>query len=636
VDKLDVIQVAAAKGVSQSKVASAIRPLLPPTAQARTSEAQVQEESEGTSEFLTFLRTALLAFAGIALFVGSFVIANTLSITIAQRMRELATLRTLGASRRQVLGSVLLEAVVVGLLASIVGLVVGLGLAKGLNTLFAQFGIELPQAGLVVAPRTILISVLVGVTVTVLASLRPALRATRIAPITAVREGATLPPARLARFGLATSLAVLGLSIAVLAFSVFAGGLSTAVRLLSLGGGCLLLFVGVTLLAPRVVRPIASVVGWPAARFGGAAGKLAPARTATTAAALMIGLALVTFVAMFAQGIRKPFEEAVDTLFVGDYALIGDEAFAPIAPDAGDAAGRAEGAGVVSGVREGDGRAFGDDVLVTAVDRNAPRVLQFDWLQGSDAVPAELGWRGAFVKDKYAEDHNLSVGDPIRLQTPTGKLLRLKILGVFDEPSGGSPFGEVTISTQAFDAVYQQPTNVMTFVNMSGGVSDANTARLDAAVKSFPDVNVVTAGEFKKAAEGPINDLLNMLYVLLGLSVIVSVFGIVNTLVLTVFERTRELGMLRAVGMTRRQVRRMIRQESIVTSLIGATLGIVVGAFLAFLVTRALEDQGIVFAVPFGSLAAFVAVAILVGFLAAILPARRAARLNVLRALQYE
>jgi len=177
---------------------------------------------------------------------------------------------------------------------------------------------------------------------------------------------------------------------------------------------------------------------------------------------------------------------------------------------------------------------------------------------------------------------------------------------------------------------------VMTFVNMSGGVSDANTARLDAAVKSFPDVNVVTAGEFKKAAEGPINDLLNMLYVLLGLSVVVSVFGIVNTLVLTVFERTRELGMLRAVGMTRRQVRRMIRQESIVTSLIGATLGIVVGAFLAFLVTRALKDQGIVFAVPFGSLAAFVVVAILVGFLAAILPARRAARLNVLRALQYE
>ncbi|HEV8249385.1 MAG TPA: FtsX-like permease family protein [Gaiellaceae bacterium] len=641
--KLDVIRVAASPGVSPSELVQAIRPLMPETAQVRSSAAQVQEETDAVGEFLGFLRTALLAFAGIALFVGSFVIANTLSITIAQRMRELATLRTLGASRRQVLGSVLLEALVLGLIASVIGLALGLGLAQGLNALFAQFGIDLPETGTVLAARTVVVSLLVGVIVTVLASLRPALRATRIAPIAAVREGATLPPGRFARFGPVTSLAVIGLSVALLAFGVFAGGLATSTRLLSLGAGCLMLFVGVALIASRLVRPLALAVGWPAAKLGGAAGVLArensmrnPARTAATAAALMIGLALVTFVAIFAQGIKKPFDDAVDRLFVADYALIGDEAFSPTAPAAGEAAAGASGAEVVSGVREGEGRAFGKDILVTAVDRNATKVLAFDWIAGSDDVPAALGRTGAFVKDKYAKERGLSIGSRMQLKVPTGEILRLNVLGVFDEPTGGSPFGEVTISTATFDSVYQQPTNVMTFVNMRGGVTDANTSSLEQAVSSFPDVSAATAEEFKQAAEGPINDLLNMLYVLLGLSVIVSVFGIVNTLVLTVFERTRELGMLRAVGMTRRQVRRMIRHESIVTSLIGATLGITVGAFLALLVTRALEDQGIVFAIPFGSLATFVAAAIVVGFLAAILPARRAARLNVLRALQYE
>src|SRR5215211_769895 len=513
--KLDVIRLAGSPGVSEAQLVDAVRPLLPETAQARSSEAQVQEETDATGEFLNFLRTALLAFAGIALFVGSFVIANTLSITIAQRMRELATLRTLGASRRQVLGSVLLEALVLGVIASVIGLALGLGLAQGLNALFAQFGIDLPETGTVLAARTVVVSLLVGIVVTVLASLRPALRATRIAPIAAVREGATLPPGRLARFGPATALGVIGLSVAILAFGVFASGLATATRLLSLGLGCLLLVVGVALIAPRLVRPLALVVGWPAARFGGAAGTLArensmrnPARTAATAAALMIGLALVTFVAIFAQGIKKPFDDAVDTLFVADYALIGDDAFSPTAPAAGDAAATASGAEVVSGVREGEGRAFGEDVLVTAVDANATEVLAFKWSEGSGDVPAALGRRGVFVRDKYADDQGLSVGSRIQLKVPTGETLSLNVLGVFDEPQGGSPFGDITLSTATFDSVYQQPTNLMTFVNMRGGVSDANTSRLEEAVSTFPDVTAVTADEFKTAAEGPINDLL--------------------------------------------------------------------------------------------------------------------------------
>ena len=240
------------------------------------------------------------------------------------------------------------------------------------------------------------------------------------------------------------------------------------------------------------------------------------------------------------------------------------------------------------------------------------------------------------VLDRYAKDHSLSVGSPLQLKTPTGKVVHLKVEGIFDPPKGGSPFGEVTISTAVFDASFADHDNDLTLVNIEGGPTNANTDRLKQAVAAFPDAEVQTRDEFKANQLGELTTILNILYVLLGLSVIVSLFGVINTLVLSVFERTRELGMLRAIGMTRRQVRRMVRHESIVTALIGAALGIAVGVFLAGMVTLALSDYGIVFAIPYGSLAAFVGVAILAGMLAAILPARRASRLNVLEALQYE
>jgi ABC-type antimicrobial peptide transport system permease subunit len=258
------------------------------------------------------------------------------------------------------------------------------------------------------------------------------------------------------------------------------------------------------------------------------------------------------------------------------------------------------------------------------------------WKEGSNAEPAALGRTGAFVDDKYAKKHHLHLGSPLSLETPTAKILHVKVTGVFKLPKGGSPFGTITISNALFDANYVDPENEMAFVNIRGGVTDANTKALNAAVAGFPDAKVQTHSQFKTNFEKPLNNILGLLYVLLALSVVVSLFGIVNTLVLTVFERTRELGMLRAVGMTRRQTRRMIRHESVVTSLIGATLGIVVGFFLAILVTHALSDQGIVFAVPWLNIVYFVIAAIIVGILAAIWPARRAAKLNVLEALQYE
>jgi len=256
------------------------------------------------------------------------------------------------------------------------------------------------------------------------------------------------------------------------------------------------------------------------------------------------------------------------------------------------------------------------------------------WQAGSQAVPALLGSDGALVAKDYARKHRLRVGSPIAVQTPSGNLMRLRVRGIFAPPKGGSPYGDVTVSVGRFDAEYQDPQNVFSFVDMAGGVTAANTRALQAALRSYPNVKVQTESQFKSNQEKGIDALLNLLYVLLSLSILVSLFGIVNTLLLTVFERTRELGMLRAVGMTARQLRRMIRQESIITALIGAALGIPVGIVLALMVGRAIEYPS--FSVPVGTLAVFVFAAIGCGLLAAVFPARRAGRLNVLEALQYE
>jgi putative ABC transport system permease protein len=640
-DKLDFIRVAGRAGVDSEELVGEIRPLLPPTAQVKTASAQAAADSEDTQEGLGYFRNLLLAFGGLALFVGAFVIANTMSITIAQRMRELATLRTLGASRRQILTSVVLEALVIGLVASVIGLFLGLAIAKLLNALLVSTGIDLPQTGLVFTGRTVLVSLLVGTLVAVLASLRPAIRATRVPPIAAVREGAVLPRSRAARFGLPVALTVIGIGVGLLAYGVFASGLETATRLLSLAGGVLLLFLGVALLAPRLVPPLVRVLGAPGARLGGVAGQLAsqnsmrdPARTASTAAALMIGLALVTLVAVLGAGLRTSFTSAVDELFVADYALTGEGE--PLTIAAGKAAAAAPGVEVVSSIRGESGEAFGEEVDVNGVEPNLSEVVDMKWHRGTGDIPAQLGRDGAFVLESYAEDHDLELGSPLVVTTPSGEQLRLEVKGVFAEPEGGSPFGEIAISAARFDAAYPDSRSEFTFVNIRGGPTPANTAVLERALRSFPGAEVATRDEFKDDQISGLNAVLNVLYALLGLSVVVSLFGIVNTLVLSVFERTRELGMLRAIGMTRRQVRRMIRYESIITALIGATLGIAVGLFLAALVTRALSDEGLVFVIPYGSLAVFVLVAIAAGILAAVLPARRASRLNVLEALQYE
>jgi putative ABC transport system permease protein len=643
VGQLDFIRIQSKSGVPTEKLVSQIKPLLPPTATVRDAAAQAKQDKKDVGSFISFIQYALLAFAGVALFVGAFVIANTLSITIAQRMREFATLRTLGASRRQVMRSVIAEAFVIGLLGSIVGLFLGLALAKLLNTLLVTFGIDLPQAGTVLKGRTVIVALLVGTLVTLIASIRPARRATRVPPIAAVREGSVLPPSRFAKYGPVTALIVLLAAVALVSLGTLGSGIATGPRLLLIGVGVLLLFFGVSMNAARVVRPLAAVLGAPAETIGGAPGILAkdnatrnPSRTASTASAVMIGLALISFVAIFAKGLRASFEDAVNQLFVANYAITSSNTFTPIDATVGNSLAGKPGVTDVTSIRAGSAKYLGGSHDLTAVDPNMATGVHVDWKAGNASVPARLGLHNVFTDDDYAKKHHLKIGSPVVMEFASGTKVPLRVIGIYKKPNGGSPFAEATISTKLFDRENPRPRDLMVLINTPGGVTDANTALLKRDVANFADAKVQTRSEFKSNFEKPINQLLNLLFALLALSVIVSLVGIVNTLVLTVFERTREIGMLRAVGMTRRQVRMMIRYESIVTSLMGAALGIAVGTFLALLITHALKSQGIVFAFPWVQMGYFVIAAIIVGILAAVLPARRAARLNVLEALQYE
>ncbi len=348
----------------------------------------------------------------------------------------------------------------------------------------------------------------------------------------------------------------------------------------------------------------------------------------------MIGLALVTAVGVLAAGLKSSFGSSVGKQFLADYALTSENGFSPTGISSEQALQHVPIVQVVSGVRAGEGRVFGSNTNVTGVSAGVGRVIKIKWAEGGPGVPAALGLNGAFVDNSYAKKHNLHVGSKLGVETPSGKTLDLTLKGIYKPPKGGAPFGTVTISTALFDKTYQNPTNVFAFIDVKGGVTDANTKVLTTALKAFPDAKIQTEKQFVKQQESGINFLLDLLYVLLSLSIIVSVAGIINTLVLTVFERTRELGMLRAVGMSRSQVWVMIEAESVVTALIGATLGIPLGVGLALLISQAIGFFA--FAIPWVTLVVFVLAAILAGFVAAILPAFRAARLNVLAALQYE
>jgi putative ABC transport system permease protein len=633
--RFDGISIAAKAGTSPEELIRAVQPLVPASLEVKDSEQQAAADAKETNVIVNAIRYFLLGFGGIALFVGAFVIFNTLSITVAQRTREFATLRTLGAARKQVMRSVVIEGLVIGLLASVIGLFAGFGLAKLLTAL----GGELPEAGMVFALRTILISLALGTVITLLASIMPALRATRVPPIAAVREGSTLPPSRFAAHSLKTAVVVIAASVAAISVGIFASGLGTMAIALLLGLGILALFLGMALAAPHMVKPLTRLVGLPARRSGGIAGDLAsansvrnPGRTASTAAALMIGLTLVTVVAVLGAGLRTTVESAVTDQVNAAYILNGTDGM-PFEAAEGDALARVPGVNTASHVRVDKALVAGEEKDVTGVDpATIARFYNFAWTEGSDAAVGELASGGALVTQTYADDHDVTVGERLSIQTASGDKRAVVVSGIYDPPEIEQMLGSITIGQQAFDEVFPQPKNRFTFLDAG---PDANQA-LTAAAADFSDAAVHTGAAFAKDYTEGFASFLNFLYVLLAFSVVVSLFGMVNTLVLSVFERTRELGMLRTIGMTRRQARRMIRHESIITALIGAALGLPLGIFLALLVTQALSQYDIAISIPLPELVAFTVVAILAGLGAAIMPARRASRLNVLDALHYE
>jgi putative ABC transport system permease protein len=633
--KFDGISIAAKEGTSSAALIKAVQPLVPASLELKDAKAQAEADSAEINEALGFIRYFLLGFGGIALFVGAFVIFNTLSITVAQRTREFATLRTLGGSRKQVMRSVIIEGFVIGLLASIVGLFAGVGIAKGLNALI---GADMPEAGTVLGIRTVIVSLVLGVAITLVASIMPARRATRVPPIAAVREGATLPPSRFAAHSLKAAVAVIAASVVAICIGVFASGLSVIGVAVLLGGGIIALFLGVALAAPHLVKPLTRVVGWPASRAG-VAGELAganstrnPGRTASTAAALMIGLTLVTVVAVLGAGLRTTVESAVTDQVSAAYIVDGKDG-APFEAAEGDALARTPGVETVSHVRNDRAIVGGEELDVTGVDpKTIAQFYTFAWTKGSDDTLARLGQDGALVTKTYADDKNVAVGQHLSIETASGDKQTVVVAGIYDPPEIEQMLGDVTIGQDGFDAVFPQPKNKFTFIDAPPETS----ADLATVAGGFSDAKFHTGAAFAKDYTEDFASFLQMLYVLLAFSVIVSLFGMVNTLVLSVFERTRELGMLRTIGMTRRQARRMIRHESVITALIGAALGLPLGIFLAALVTQALSQYDVSLSIPASELVLFTVVAILAGVAAAVVPARRASRLNVLDALHYE
>ena len=630
----DAVAVAAREGVGQEKLIDSIANVLPESAEVRTGAEQAAEDGKGVGEFVTFIRYFLLGFGGIALFVGAFVIFNTLSITVAQRTKELATLRTLGASRRQVLRSVVLEGLVLGVVASAVGLGLGVLLAKGLTALFRAVDLEMPQAAMVFQTRTAVVAMLTGTLVTLVASVWPAVRATRIAPISAVREGGMVVK-RPSRKTLVFGLVVTALSVFGLVYGTLGEGVSTAVRMLGIGLGAFGIFIGLAAIAPRLVRPLAHVVGLPAARLGGVAGRLAqenavrnPGRTASTAAALMIGLTLVSFVAVFGKALLASDKSSLEKQLGTSHVITSQSGWDTVPLGAGKAASAAPGVLLASSIRGDRAQlADGGEVDVSGVDpATIGRAYNFEWIEGSPASLATLSRGNAVVRE--GEGH---VGDELVFFTPAGKRVETVVKGVYRKHGDlDQLLGQVVLSQAAFDRSFPRAGDLLTLVQVD------STAGLERALTAYPDAKLQTGDEFIANWTAWLDDVMNLFYVLLALSVIVSLFGMVNTLVLAVFERTRELGMLRAVGMTRRQARRMIRQESIITALIGAALGLPLGVGLAALVTQSLSKYGVSFSLPVGTLVVFTVVAVIAGVLAAIAPARRASRLNVLNALQYE
>ncbi|CAN5654155.1 ABC transporter permease [soil metagenome] len=630
------VGLAAEADVSRQELARRVQAVLPDGFDAKTKEQQAEEDAGDIQQGLAFINIFLLVFAGIALFVGSFIILNTFSMLVAQRTRELALLRAIGASRRQVTRSVLLEALVLGIVGATLGLGFGVLLAVGLRALFAVFGLEVPTGALVLAPRTVIASYAVGVLITVVAAYLPARRASRIPPVAALRDDVALPAASMRR-RVVGGAALSAAGVALVAAGLAGAGAQPAALV---GLGVMAVFIGVALLSPLVSRPVIRILGAPLRRS--AVGRLSvenalrnPRRTAATASALMIGLALVSAMSVLGSSTTSSVDKLIDRSLGGDFVVSNSTQMgfsAQVAADVRDVPGVA----AVGEQRFAVAEVAGGQQFVTAVSPEVlDEALAVEFVAGSGAGLNTGSDGGLLVAEQVATDKGWKVGDTVDVTFLTGAPQRLRIGGVFVR---NDFLGTHVISLTTLTANGGSNRDNFVYVALENGADAAAVgSALDAKVAAFPNVELKDQTEFKDEQRNQINQLLSLIYALLVLAVIIAVLGIVNTLALSVIERTREIGLLRAVGMSRRQLRRMIRRESVVISLFGALLGLTLGIAFGIALQRVLAAEGIdVLSIPVPSLIVFLLLAGLIGVLAALWPARRAARLDVLRAVTTE
>ncbi|MGI8645711.1 MAG: ABC transporter permease [Nocardioides sp.] len=632
-DVFNDLWVTADEGVTQDELAREISPLLPEGLEAVTGDQAADESASDLLEAISFITTFLLIFAGISLVVGAFLIVNTFSILVAQRSRELALLRALGASTRQVTRSVMIEALVLGLLGSTIGLGLGVLLAMALRLLFGQFGLDLSGQPLIFSGRTVVAAYLVGVVVTMAAAFLPAWRTSRIAPVQAMRDDVALPEVSLHR------RLMVGIVLGAVGAVALGLGLFTGVPRAGwfVGGGILFMLLGTSAASPVLSRPFLALARTVYARLFGTVGNLAgqnslrnPRRTTATASALMIGLALACTMAIVGDSAKASVDQSVEDNFVGDYVVsnvFGGEFNAGIA----DEMAAVDGVASVIRQRYQIVEFEKDQQGVSATDPVTLDQLRLDVVAGSASDFAD---ETVLVQRSYAEDENLEVGDLVEVEVPDGQR-QWPVVGIYeDNPVIFFPL-VTTLSTLA-DAGFEPADNAL-IVDAEPGAAAGLQGRLDEVIADLPIVTVKDQAAFAQEQREPIDQFVLIIFALLGLALIIAVLGIINTLALSVIERTREVGLLRAIGLSRSQLRRMITLESVVISVLGALLGVAMGLIFGIALMYSLRDEGLeVISVPGGQLAVFLLLSLVIGVLAAVFPARRAARLDVLQAIATE
>jgi putative ABC transport system permease protein len=624
------ITVTAKSGVAETTLRDRIARVLPSPAYEAITGTKMRKDNESqVAKILSFVRTFLLVFAVISIFVGAFIIFNTFSMLVAQRSRELALLRAVGASRRQVTRAVLGEAAGVGVVGSTLGLAAGVGLALLLEALFRASGADL-GGGLAFTYRPVVWSYLVGVIVTVVAAYVPARRASRIPPVAAMRDDVAMPQRSL-RIRLVAG-AVVTLAGAVLSGLGLGGG-----PLAMLGAGAALVFLGVALLAPVISRPVVRVLGAAYPRLFRMPGRLAtknaqrnPRRTAATASALMIGLALVSAINVMSSSAKASVSAQVDKAFAADYMVT------PVSPGF-DPAGPAQAVRAVDGVRlvtsayQGRFKSGAKQHSFVATER--PADLERSAKLALRAGSADLGRDGMLVDEATATSDRLTVGSTVPATFADGATERLRVDGIYAK---NQLLGARVVALPVVRAHNPHPAGLGILVT-TAHADTATKSAIERALSGYPNLKVQDQSDVKKSAEKSIDQFVALLTVLLALSIVIAALGIINTLALSVIERTREIGLLRAVGTSRRQTRRMIRLESVVIAVFGGLLGIAIGVVFGVAIQHAVSDKGLdVLRVPVPTLVMYVVLSAVIGVLAAVWPAWRASRLDVLKAIAFE